>query len=133
MDILQLTAHNFDDAVSNADCLVVEFSSDAADFLQRAALVTQEGVTWGHVDPKAHPRLAASFGLASDTALLVFRDQVVLYLEEGRHEPAIISDLLRQIVALDMRQVKSEIEAEKQAELALRMRRVCPTARRGPM
>jgi hypothetical protein len=34
---------------------------------------------------------------------------------------------------LDLDQVRAEIEAQKQAELAVRMRRICPTARRGSL
>jgi hypothetical protein len=44
-----------------------------------------------------------------------------------------MGDLLQRACALDMHAVRAEIEAQKQAELAVRMRRVCPTSRRGPM
>ncbi|HEX6020093.1 MAG TPA: hypothetical protein VFZ28_18505 [Burkholderiaceae bacterium] len=37
--------------------------------------------------------------------------------------------LIRSIGALDMAKIKAEIEEQKQAELALQMRRVCPTVR----
>lgn len=134
MRVLQLTVDNFDDAVSRSSCLVIEFSPSVDDFARRAEqVIAQDGVDWGHVDPAAQSRLAASFGIASDTALLVFREQVVLYLEDGMHDPVTMTDLIRKVRDLDMPKIKAEIEAEKQAELALRMRRVCPTARRGPM
>lgn len=134
MSILQLTADNFDDVVARTDCLLIEFSNKPADFAQRVAqVIVAADVEWGHVDVAGQARLAATFGIASDTALLIFREQVVLYLEEGRHEPEKMSELIHRVRALDMATIKAQIETEKQAELALRMRRVCPTARRGPL
>jgi len=56
----------------------------------------------------------------------------VLYLEAREHAIERIEGLLTQIRALDMHAVRDEIEEQKRAEVALRMRRVCPTARRSP-
>ena len=55
----------------------------------------------------------------------------MLYLEAGEHKSERIEGLLTQILALDMHAVREDIEEQKRAEIALRMRRVCPTARRG--
>jgi thioredoxin 1 len=134
MSVLPLTQDNFDSAVARSACLVVEFSDSVEDFSNRASQISgANGVEWGHVDLRTDAPLAATFGIASDHALLIFRDQVVLYLEAGKHDPSRIADLLDRIRALDMATVKAEIEAQKQAQLALRMRRVCPTARRRPI
>lgn len=134
MNVLTLTADDFDDVVSRSRCLLIEFSHSADDFAQRVGQMSHnEIVQCGHVDSTAQARLAASFGIGDDTALLIFREQVVLYLEKGRHDSERMADLIGKILALDMPRIKAEIEAEKQAELALRMRRVCPTARRGAM
>jgi hypothetical protein len=74
--------------------------------------------------------VAAMFGLGAEPALLIFRERVVLYLEVGEHTRERIEGLLTQILALDMHAVREDIEEQKRAEIALRMRRVCPTARR---
>ena len=72
------------------------------------------------------------FGLSEGPALLIFRQEVVLYLESGEHAAERIEELLQRVQALDMEAVRAAIEEEKRAEVALRMRRVCPTARRMP-
>ncbi len=72
------------------------------------------------------------FGLGPEPAAVVFREAIVLYCEAGTHTAEAIEDLLARIGDLDMERVRAEIEQERQAEVALRMRRVCPTARRGP-
>jgi hypothetical protein len=71
------------------------------------------------------------FGLDDGPALLIFREKVVLYLEEGEHSVTRVDELLREIHALDMNVVRADIEEQKRAEVAVGMRRVCPTARRG--
>ena len=132
MDVQRLTEDKFASAVEGAACLVIEFSDSADDFTRRAARVAgADDVEWGHVDKGSEAQLMRRFGIEADDALLVFREQIVFYLERGKHDPARISDLLTRIRALDMQTVRAEIEAERQAELALRMRRVCPTALRG--
>jgi hypothetical protein len=134
MAILSLTADNFDATVARSPCLLVEFSSNGEDFAERAGqLADLHGVDCGLVDPRTEADLMATFGIEGDTALLIFRDQVVLYLKAGRHDAGQMADLVGKILALDMPSIKAQIEANKQAQLALRMRRVCPTARRGPM
>ena len=78
----------------------------------------------------AEPALCAMFGLSGTDALVILRERVVLYCEAGAHRRAASRPLLAQVRNLRYGRVRAAIEAEK-AELALRTRRVCPTARRG--
>lgn len=134
MRILSLVPATFDSTVARSATLVIEFSDSLEDFAARSAeVVDAPQVEWGHVDLRSEPSLAASFGVKTDAALLIFRDRIVLYLEEGKHDPARIGELLRRIVALDMQAIKAEIAARKEAEVALQVRRACPTAQRGPI
>jgi thioredoxin 1 len=133
MKVLSLTEESFDSAVTQLSWLVIEFSGDIEDFADRASKVMHaDRVHWGHVDTRTEVQLAAAFGITAETALLIFREQIVLYLEVGNHDSDRIADLLARVSSLEMQQIKTEIEERKQAELALRMRRVCPTTRRGP-
>ena len=133
MSVLQLSGDNFHRTVSESACLVVEFESASGgagvleDLRHRHA-----GTVFGCVDVQTQPELAALFGLREGPALLIFREKVVLYLEEGEHSSTRVDELLTQVLALDMNAVRAEIEEQKRAEVALGMRRVCPTARRGP-
>ena len=134
MSVLQLSDESFHATVTASECLVVEFalSKPAVSALEQMSQ-RHPAVVFAHVDPQAQPKAAAMFGLGAEPALLIFREQVVLYLEPGEHAIERIEGLLAQILALDMRAVRAEIEEQKRAEVALRMRRVCPTARRGPV
>jgi thioredoxin 1 len=128
MSVLRLTEDSFHQTVSESECLVVEFG--AASVLEESSR-RHSDIVFGRVDARPHPELAALFGLGEGPALLIFREKVVLYLEEGEHSPARVDELLRQILALDMNVVRAEIEEQKRSEVALGMRRMCPTGRRG--
>ena len=132
MRVLQLTGDSFHRTVSESACLVVEFvpASAGAGVLEELRQ-RHAGTAFGRVDVQTQPELAALFGLREGPALLIFREKVVLYLEEGDHSATRVDELLRQVLALDMNAVRAEIEEQKRAEVALGMRRVCPTARRG--
>ena len=132
MSVRQLSSETFHRTVADSECLVVEFaaSSDGVSALEELSGRRAEAV-FGRVDSHAWPDVPAMFGLGAEPAVLIFRQQVVLYVEAGEHTGGQIEGLLAQILALDMNAVRAEIEEQKRAELAVRMRRVCPTARRG--
>lgn len=76
------------------------------------------------------PELAATFGISESPTLMIMREQVILYLEPELLEPEIFEGLLLRAGSLDMAHVRAEIQQEKEAEVAMFSRRVCPTAKR---
>ena len=134
MNVLSLSDESFRPAVESTAILLVEFAIGAvADGAQHPLADRFPLVTFARVDAKGAPAVAAMFGMGEEPALLIFREQIVFYFERGEHSAERIAGLLAQVCALDMTQVREAIEEEKRAEVALRMRRVCPTARPGPL
>jgi thioredoxin 1 len=132
MNVVTLTPDGFDDAVGLHPVLVVEFAPSVATSSPLDALAEAHAeVVFGRVTPDAGPRLGAMLGLPPGPGLVIFRERIVLYCEPGAHSGDRIESLLAQVRSLDMDAVRAAIEEEKQAAVALRMRRVCPTARRG--
>ena len=134
MSVLALTSDNFDDAVGRTLCwwsssLGLLPTSSPLDGLAEA----HAEVAFGRVTPEAGARIGAMFGLPPGPGLVIFRERIVLYCEPGVHSGERIESLLAQVRSLDMDAVRAAIEEEKQAAVALRMRRVCPTARRGQL
>jgi thioredoxin 1 len=131
MSVLQLTDESLHDSIAQSAALVVEFAAATPHSGALGELSQRHpSVAFARIDPQSYPKVAAMFGLGAEPALLIFREQVVLYLEVGEHTRERIEGLLTQILALDMHAVREDIEEQKRAEIALRMRRVCPTARR---
>jgi hypothetical protein len=126
--VLDLTLETLDEAVRKHELLVIALGENAV----HLASVQAPGkpVQFARADRE----IAELVGLPQrETGLIIFGRQTILYCEPGEHPAAAVGALLERVCALDLDQVRAEIEAQKQAELAVRMRRVCPTARRGAL
>lgn len=123
----------FDKFVSEHDIAVVGFAGDdtaIATIAQLAgAMRSRANAAFGCV-PADNRNLFDAFGL-SGTALAIFRQRIVFYLEPGLVEASRLDALLDRVAGLDLAQVKAEIERERAASAPLAVHRVCPTARRG--
>jgi hypothetical protein len=117
------------DAAVRATDTVALAAGTAADELAR--LPVQDEVACLRIDPASCETFTTMFGLEDGPALVILRQGIVLFCESGERGAAAIGDLLGRIRRLDMDAVRADIEQQRQAELAVRMRRVCPTARRG--
>jgi hypothetical protein len=81
-----------------------------------------------HCNVAQEPALVKTFGLEDESALVIFRQRIMLYVEKGFHDTEKVSYLMQQISMLDMDKIRQNIEQEKAAE-ALHMRRACPISR----
>jgi len=70
---------------------------------------------FGKVDTEAQPELAGTFQIRSIPTLMVFRDNIVVFAQPGMLPEAALDQLVAQVQALDMEQVKKEI-AEEEAQ-----------------
>ena len=86
MSVLSLADESFRPTVEATPILAVEFAVGAVGdgghhpLADRFPLVTFAGV-----DPARAHAVAAMFGLGEEPALLIFREQTVLYFERGEH------------------------------------------------
>jgi hypothetical protein len=126
---LELTLEGLDEAVRGHELLVIALGSSAENL--GSVQPADSRVQLAQVVPHAEPSVAALLGLKEGGALVIFGRQVILYAESGEHSPEGIAALIQRVCALDLDRIQAEIEQERQAQVALRMRRVCPTARRG--
>jgi hypothetical protein len=130
-----LDAESFDDFVSRNEVAVVGFmgadGGDAATFSAGAgqALPQHPEASFATVGSECRG-LFEMFGLKG-SAMAIFRQRIVVYLEPGIPAAEHVSLLLDRVAALDMAQAHAEIEQERATRAALATHRVCPTARRG--
>ena len=129
----RLDDHAFDKFVSEHDIAVVGFAGDdtaVATIAQLAESIRfRADAAFGCV-PADNRNLFDAFGL-SGTALAIFRQRIVFYLEPGLVDGSRLDALLDGIAKLDLAQVKSEIERDRAETVPLAVHRVCPVARRG--
>lgn len=123
MATVEITKDNIGPSIEKEGMLILDFWASwcgpcrnfAPTF--EAASEKHSDVVFGKVDTEDQQELAGYFGIRSIPTLMVFRDQVLLYRDAGALPPAALEDLITQIKALDMDEIRRKI-AEKEAEKA---------------
>ena len=70
-------------------------------------------ITFGKVNTQDEQALAGEFDIQSIPTLMIFRDRVLLFSQPGMLPQPALEDLLKQVRALNMDDVRKEIEAQK--------------------
>jgi thioredoxin 1 len=66
-------------------------------------------VVWGKVNTEEEQRLAQTFGIRAIPTLMIFREGVLLFSNPGVVPAEALEDLLKQVQALDMDEVRRDI------------------------
>jgi thioredoxin 1 len=75
-------------------------------------------ITFGKIDTEAQPGLSSAFEIRSIPTLMVFRDGILLFAQAGALPGAALEELIKQVVALDMDDVRAKIAEAKAQEAA---------------
>ena len=77
------------------------------------AAAANPDITFGKVNTQDEQALAAEFDIQAIPTLMVFRDRVLLFSQAGMLPQAALEDLIKQVRALNMDEVRKEIESKK--------------------
>lgn len=124
MATVALTKESFDKTINENETVIVDFWAEwcgpcrtfAPSF--EAASDQHEDIVFGKVDTEDQQELAQMFGIRSIPTLMVFRDQIILYAQPGALPANMLEDLIGQVKALDMDDVRAQMEAETTQEEA---------------
>jgi thioredoxin 1 len=75
-------------------------------------------ITFGKVNTEDQPELAGSFDIRSIPTLMILRDKVLLFSQPGALPEAALEDLIKQVRALDMDKVRTEIAEQEKGRAA---------------
>jgi hypothetical protein len=129
MKSLTVSSTNFEELVDTSETLILRFILNDTEISQDQVLASLvPSAVLAHCDVKHASALAKTFGLEDESALVIFRQRIILYVEKGFHDTEKVSYLMQQISMLDMDKIRQNIEQEKAAQ-ALHMRRACPISR----
>jgi len=116
---VELTTENFNEVVSGSGTVLVDFWAawcgpcrNFAPVFEKAAEI-HEDIVFGKVDTEDQTALAQAFNISSIPTLMAVRDGVVLYAQPGALPAAALEELIGQVRAVDMDEVREAIAKEQ--------------------
>ena len=115
MATVALTKETFNETIADNDTVIIDFWADWCTPCRSFAPVFEKAsdehgdIVFAKVDTEDQQELSGAFGIRSIPTLMVFRDQILLYNNPGALPAPAFTDLIDQVKALDMDDVRRQI------------------------
>lgn len=116
MATIELTEQNFESTIVEGGIVLVDFWAGWCQPCLRFAPVYESAaedntdITFGKVDTEAQQGLSAAMRIQSIPTLMIFRDGIGVFSQAGALPRVALDDLISQVRALDMDEVRREVE-----------------------
>ncbi len=115
---VELTADSFEDIVTKEGTVIIDFWADwcgpckaFAPTFEKVAEETPD-VTFAKIDTEAEQALSMQLEIRAIPTLMAFRDGILVYRDSGALPEPGLRQLVEQIEALDMDEVRKKVEED---------------------
>ncbi|MFY0567933.1 thioredoxin [Archangium lansingense] len=124
MATIEMGKGNFKDVVSKEGIVILDWWATWCGPCRGFAPIFEQAsdkhsdITFGKIDTDKEQELAGAFSIRSIPTLMVFRDGIMLFEQAGALPAAVLEDLIRQVRALDMNEIRQrlvDVQAHQQA------------------
>lgn len=122
MSTIDVTAENFNDIITDNECVIVDFWAPWCGPCKSFASVYEElsekypDIVFAKVNTEDEQQLAGEFQIRSIPTLMVFREQIILFSQPGALQGSQLEQVIEQTTSLDMKEVKEDIEKQQAEE-----------------
>ena len=124
MATVEVTQENFNQVVSGNNMVIVDFwapwCGPCRSFAPayEAASEKHPDIVFAKVNTEEQQALAGYFQIRSIPTLMIFREKIIIFAQPGALRASTLEQVIEKAKALDMNEVRREIEKEKEKEQA---------------